>query len=184
MLLVTFCLAAGVTADDGSDQLDYKSPATACWISIGTTVLAGGGSAAMINAGSNGDNDDLSVAGGFLLLGSLTFGPGAGHLYADNTRRFVSGSGMRALFLGVSVTGLGIGLGNAFSDNDDGTETAAGVLFIAGAVSYTGYTFYDLIRAGRSAKEYNTKVDAARFRTGPWYEYRDGTVGVQLSLTL
>lgn len=183
-LIVLALLMTANNAWAGKDH-PHKSASKGRLVSLGFTlipIVAGG---AMINSGDNNDNEDLMTAGWLTCVGGMTFGPGAGHLYAHSTGRFVGGSAIRGACVAVGVIGAAVAITSAFDldgDDDDDLGTGGSVALIAGGALWLGYSIYDINRVGKSVREYNQHQDAMMFSASPFYRPHDKAVGLQLSM--
>jgi hypothetical protein len=143
----TFVLDPAVSPcfDDGDD---YKSPATAIGLSLGTT-LAGAG---MLAVASSLDSETLAIVGGTVLF----VGPTAGQMYAG--RVWNPGLGVR--LAGLAVGGVGLWLAVRCEDGCDNRDSreVGEVLALGGALAYAGGSIYESIDAGRAATRYNRSL--------------------------
>lgn len=175
------CIAPACLAEDHP----HKSESKGRLVSLGVTlipIIAGG---AMINSGDNNDDDALMTAGWLTCLGGMTFGPGAGHLYAHNTGRFIGGSAIRGACVTVGIIGAAVAITSAFDldgDDDDDLGTGGSIALLTGGVLWLGYSIYDINRVGKSVREYNAHQDILMFSASPFYRPNDKAVGLQLSM--
>ncbi|MDX9856466.1 MAG: hypothetical protein RBT76_01610 [candidate division Zixibacteria bacterium] len=164
----------------------HKSAATGRLISLGTTVTPLIIGSVLIGSGDENDDDGTLAAGWIINLSAMTFGPGAGHLYADQSGRFVGGSAIRALCITASLTAAAVGIASTFDfdddEDDDDIGAASAVVMVGGALAWLGYSIYDIARIGKSVDEYNARQDQVLFSASPYYQPQDKAVGLALSI--
>lgn len=185
--LTLFVLVLLMTASNAlaENNHPHKSASKGRLVSLGTTIvpiIAGG---ALINSGDNSDDDALMTAGWLTWLGGMTFGPGAGHLYAHNSGRFIGGSAIRGACVTVGLVGAAIAVTSAFDfdgEDDDDLGTGGAIAVLAGGTLWLGYFIYDINRVGKSVREYNQLQDALMFSASPFYRPGDKAVGLHLSM--
>jgi hypothetical protein len=90
-----------------------KSPGTATWWSLGSTLIPTAAGYVMMNAGSGHNNSTLLTTGLIMVTGGWILGPSAGHWYAEQHSRGWTSAFVRAVAFGVgliSVIVIGEGL--------------------------------------------------------------------------
>lgn len=101
---------------------------------------------AALTPGSEGNIEEIAV---FTLAG-MAFGPGLGHAYAGNSRRFLLGAGIRAVALAGAV-------GATASSYDTGDATAFAYGGGVALAVYLASAVYDIATTGKSVDKYNDK---------------------------
>lgn len=185
LLAIALFVGAAETAAQ-SETPSHKSASSGRLISLGTTVAPLIIGSVLIGSGDENDDDGTLAAGWIINLSAMTFGPGAGHLYADQSGRFVGGSAIRALCITASLTAAAIGIASTFDfdddEDDDDVGAASAVVMVGGALAWLGYSIYDIARIGKSVDEYNARQDQVLFSASPYYQPRDKAVGLALSI--
>jgi hypothetical protein len=119
-------------------------------------------------------------------LGSagLVFGPGAGHLYAGQTGRFVGGALTRCISGGVVLLGIAsIDYGPIFGDSDVKRDNGfAGMLIVVGSAGAIISVIYDIATVGRSVDKFNHEHGFQSFEIQPRYWPQDKAVGLGFCL--
>ncbi|MBD3404384.1 hypothetical protein GF420_15950 [candidate division GN15 bacterium] len=155
-----------------------KSTGTARFISFTATLVPGIVGGALIDGGDNQDSDDLKTAGlNISALGSY-FGPGAGHRYAGNNGRFMSGAGTR-LLIGLAGGVVLVSMGYE-GETEDMESSERVILFATGAAVFT-HGMYDVVNVDKSVDAYNERVSKPTMFASPCFLPTNGTLGVQLS---
>lgn len=169
-LMIAF--TANASTDDSAEHTP-KSKRTARMLSLGSTLLPITLGIALTASGS----ESTVELGVFLIGGGVILGPGVGQAYADRPVRFAGGALVRTACLGLAATGLLVG-----SLATDSHERAPNVLLYAGLGGYIFSTVYDIATVGKSVDAYNRKHAAPEFSVGNFYQPRDKTYGVALTL--
>jgi len=80
---------------------ERKSPATATWWSLGSTLIPTGAGFILMEAGGWNDNMTTLTTGLIAISGGWIFGPSAGHWYAEQSSRAWKTALIRAVAFGV-----------------------------------------------------------------------------------
>jgi len=112
----------------------------------------------------------------------LLFGPGLGHLYAENPNRFISGLFIRGLAGGVaifSVSKFGINIwGN------DSQDTFGPIMgFLVGGVTVVASSIHDISTTGESVDRYNKQHGFSQVTLQPCYWANHQAIGFSLGYT-
>jgi hypothetical protein len=113
----------------------------------------------------------------------LTVGPGAGHFYAEDRRRFWGGAPLRGIVLPLAVYGaaaptISFGISNQRSSCDDGTKL--GLCLIAAGLYWIS-VIKDLAELDDSVYDYNLRHDFAELGNQPYLELSAKELGVLLT---
>lgn len=122
---------------------------------------------------------------GFFSLG-LVIGPGVGHIYAGNSKRFWSGTVTRGLVLSSSVLLAVAIVGNSSDEEWDqalGKVVLAGGVIGAGLLISTISAIRDIAAADNSVDEYNKKHGFSSLTLKPIYIAAYKAPGLVLKLT-
>ncbi len=151
--------------------LSYSLFSTLVPIAVGITLLCPGKEIGATN----------NVAG--LTLGSfgLLCGPGIGHLYAENTDRFVSGMFIRGAAGVVAIYSLSkIEIVTWGNDNHGNPLAVLG--FFLGAAAFVGSTLDDIRTTGIAVDRYNEQHGFTQIRLQPCYFANNQAIGLSLGV--
>ena len=117
--------------------------------------------------------------GAGLVLGSfgLLFGPGLGHLYAEDANRFVSGMfirGAAGAFAIYSMSNIDI-----LSDDDDSGPVLG---FLFGSSALLASTIHDICSTGKSVEQYNQQHGFTQIKIQPRYWANHQAVGLSFGV--
>ena len=116
------------------------------------------------------------------------FGPGLGHLYAEQTGQFAKGAAIRAVFSGIIIAtavawdfdrNFSISFGSRRNRSNSNADWYIPVIF-ASAAGYLTSAIYDIATADRSVDKYNHKHGFASIRLKPYYNPDRKFVGVNI----
>ena len=149
MLVVMFLV--GTTAFGQESAPKTKTTGKALGYSLGATFIpAVVGALSLQVAADRGEyGSPMLVAGYVIGSAGLVFGPGAGHWYAGNSKRFWTGSGFR------SLCGLAFYYGAWATADDSQSHTLEAESLIGGAVGMAVMTVYDIATVGGSVRAHN-----------------------------
>jgi len=145
-----------------SKALSYSLVGTLAPVAVSIPLLKDGGSAGF-------------ALGSFGLL----FGPGLGHLYAENSNRFVSGLIIRGLAGGVaifSVSKFGIDIWG----NDSQDTFGPIMVFLVGGVTVVASSLHDISTTGESVDWYNKQHALSQIKLQPCYWANHQALGFSL----
>jgi hypothetical protein len=169
VMLAGIILCSSASAG-GNVGIKAKSPGTATALSLFGTMTP------LFVSKALSDSGDPNTATSLLVLGGLLMGPGIGHMYAGNEKRFWGGFGLR-------LAGLaGMTLSFAASWNNPDSDGAA-VGFLAGSVVYLGSTIHDIATADNSVRDYNKKYGLTGVSIAPTYFASQNAPGLQLAIS-
>ncbi len=164
MLLLSLTVQAkpgiSLTPKSKSKALTYSLVGTLAPIAMSMPLL------------SSGDGAGL-VLGSFGLL----FGPGLGHLYAEDSNRFVSGMfirGVAGVFAIYSISNIDI-----LSDDDDSGPVLG---FLLGSSALLASTFYDICTTGKSVEQYNQQHGFTQIKIQPCYWAEHQALGLSIGV--
>jgi hypothetical protein len=117
----------------------------------------------------------------------LVVGPGVGHAYAGNTKRFWSGTYTRGIVLSSSVLLAAVVIGNSSDKEWDealGNVVLAGGIIGAGILITTISAVRDIAAADNSVDNYNSAHGFQTLTLRPAYFASHKATGVMLTLSL
>ena len=177
---LTFLLHVNVAAADSTSTASPKSKRTALTHSLLWTIVPVAVGVAMM---SNKHSDPLGA--GVASLG-LVLGPGTGHAYAGEMRRFWGGAAIRGLVISSSVLLTAAIVKNSSEDGwQEGLSKfmlALGVVGIGGTVCVVS-AIHDIATVSRSVDKYNSSHGFADVRITPTYSVNHRAPGVKLTLS-
>jgi hypothetical protein len=124
-------------------------------IAQATPLLLTAASASAIVVGVSTENELLAYAG---VVGVLV-GPSMGHVYTQDWRGALIGTGLRVAGTGLVVAGAAAALGSTYAHEEDDTsgDGGAAVLMLGGALTFVGGTIYSIVDAPHSAERANKR---------------------------
>ncbi|TFH65783.1 MAG: hypothetical protein E4G91_01215 [Candidatus Zixiibacteriota bacterium] len=180
VLLLLSCAASG------SDQVLQKPLASAVPKSKRAAVIYSllSTSIPMVVGGVMMHNDRSAPLGTGIASFGLILGPGTGHVYAGNTRRFWSGAATRCLVLSSSVAAILINdsSGDSWEEGLPKAMLAIGVIG-AGVTICTVSAIRDIATADNSVDDYNSAHGFRSLTFRPIYITAYKTPGLLLRLT-
>jgi hypothetical protein len=179
-ILICILITAGINADEIYDSKiisHNKSEARAfSYSALGTiaTIVPG-----ILIARKN---QEITPTSGVLLATGYLFGPGVGHIYANNSSRFWIGSGIR--FSAVLLFLYGASNVDIF-DSSNSNDEAAAVGILGGMALGAFGIFRDFATVDNSVREYNERLETSQFSIAPSLYTQDEnlTFGLQFKLT-
>jgi hypothetical protein len=180
VVVLLFLLSSNVAADDATSIEVPKSRRTAVIYSLVSTsvpVVVGG---VMIQS-----DNSAPLGTGIASLG-LILGPGVGHVYAGNSRRFWTGAGTRGLVLASSVAVATILIDDSVGESwDEGLPKALLAIAIVGAgvTICTISAVRDIGSADNSVDAYNSARGFRTLSLSPAYFAHYKAPGFVLNLT-
>jgi hypothetical protein len=173
MLIGTITLiSASMLMADGSATLQRKSKTTAAAYSLVTTLVPEGISIFFLAQQGNHSQARNRAWFAFGLSGPV-FGPGVGHLYADNTRKFNNGTLLR-----LCLSTLGVA---ALYSNDE--SDFAGVIALSSGAIVSFSMIYDIATVGKSVDKYKHSHGFSDVRITPTYFANHKAPGVMLTIS-
>jgi hypothetical protein len=169
-------------ADKGLSYM-YRSERTAQkWSLLGTISPAFGGMFILASGAADGTDFTPAMASGGLVLTGLVIGPSMGYFYGDCPRRGLQGIGLRMAGLGLTITGIGTGMGWDIFGRED-FSTSALVMVFSGAGLLMGSMVYDIATVKRAVRRRNEEYHGSSVSMSPVFFSETGGVGVSLNLT-
>jgi hypothetical protein len=177
-MLVALLLLSG--AASGNDQVlgkplpsaAPKSKTAAAAYSLVTTLVPEGIS--ILFLAQEGNHSQARNRTWFALgLSGPVFGPGVGHLYADNSKKFNNGTLLR---LGLSTLGV-----TALYSSDE--SDFAGVIALSSGAIVAFSMIYDIATVGKSVDKFNHGHGFSDLRITPTYFVSHKAPGVMLTLS-
>jgi hypothetical protein len=187
LILVYTTLTSSASCASGLEPLDPadKSPEKAVRSSLLATVIPVAAGGAMLWAGlkSEGNYEILTGVGAVTGVLGVAVGPSVGHAYAERPGRGAAGVGLRLVtsLAGSLLTLVSVRNVEVYDapDRTDATGLTLGViLFGVTAIS----AVHDIISAGDSAKEYNSKRSATTIQMAPTYFTNSAAPGLALTI--
>ena len=179
-LALTFLLNLNVAAADSTSSATPKSKCTALAHSLAWTLVPGTAGVVIMSG-----NRNQGIGFGVTSLG-IILGPGAGHAYAGEMRRFWVGAAVRSLVLSSSIL---IAVTIVQNSHDDTWDVGLSKLALAATVGCTGAiicivsAIRDIKSVGKSVDIYNRNHGFADVRMKPTYFVNHKAPGVMLTLT-
>lgn len=171
IVLITLVSASALTAEEESVLVQRRSKTKAAAYSLVTTLVPEGISILFL---ASGRHTKVTNRAWFAFgLSGPVFGPGAGHLYAGNTRKFNNATLLRGCLSIVGVAAL-------FSSESD----AAGVVALSSGAIVAFSMIYDIATVGKSVDKYNHSHGFASLRARPHYFAASKAVGLNVSMSL
>jgi hypothetical protein len=131
-------------------------------------------------------NDENSPLGTGIFLSGWVLGPGVGHVYAGNTRRFWTGTATRGIVLSSSIAVAAILIHDSSGDPwEEGLPKAMFAIGVigAGVTICTVSAIRDIATADNSADGYNKKHGFSSLTLRPTYIAAYKAPGLVLKLT-
>ena len=116
------------------------------------------------------------------------FGPGLGHLYAEQTGQFAKGAAIRVVFSGIIIAcivawdfdrNFSISFGSKGNSSNSNADWYIPVIF-ASAAGYLTSAIYDIVKTDRSVERYNREHGFASIHLKPYYNPDRKFVGVNI----
>ncbi len=171
LIVMITLVSAAVLKAEGSTEVQRKSKTAAAAYSLVTTLVPEGVSILFLAEGGNHSKARNRAWFAFGLSGPV-FGPGAGHLYAGNSRKFSTGTLLRGCLSAIGMAAL-------FSSESD----AAGVIALSSGAVVAFSMIYDIATVGKSVNEYNHSHGFSGVQIVPTYFATQRSPGVMLTLS-
>lgn len=169
--MITLVLTSALMAE-GSAAPQRKSKTVAAAYSLVTTLVPEGVSILFLAQEGNHSKARNRTWFAFGLSGPV-FGPGIGHLYAGNTKKFNNGTLLRLCLCTLGVAAL--------YSNDE--SDIAGVIALSSGAILAFSMVYDIATVGRSVDQYNRSHGFSGVSITPAYLVDHAAPGVVLKLS-
>jgi len=179
LTVIVMVVVVGFTsvANAGDPNLRPKSPGKATSASLlGTLCPVVLGAIAASSTDDYGNRTAASYVGAVIFYAGTVVGPGLGHRYSGNSKRFWTGLGIRA-----GCWGSAIAITAAASTGGSDDEGVGFGAFLAATGLVTISCIYDIATADGSARKYNRKNDIGDMSVVPTFDLDRGGAGVKLS---
>jgi hypothetical protein len=172
-ILIVMIILVSVSAllAEGSAEQQRKSKTAAAAYSLVTTLVPEGVSILFLAQEGNHSKARNRAWFAFGLSGPV-FGPGVGHLYADNTKKFNNGTLLRLCLSTLGVTAL--------YSNDE--SDFAGLIALSTGALVAFSMIYDIATVGKSVNKYNHSHGFSDLRIAPNYFANHRAPGAMLTL--
>ncbi len=180
VLASTFLLNSSIAAADSTSSTVPRSRHTAVLYSLVSTSVP------MVVGGVMMNNDHSAPLGTGIASLGLILGPGVGHVYAQNPRRFWSGAATRGIVLSSSIAVAAILIDDSLGDTwEEGLPKAMLAVGIVGAgvTVCTISAIRDIATADNSVDAYNSAHGFQTLTLTPTYLAAQRAPGLVLTLT-
>jgi hypothetical protein len=172
LIVMIILVSASMLMAEGFAAPQHKSKTAAAAYSLVTTLVPEGISILFLAQDGNHSQARNRAWFAFGLSGPV-FGPGVGHLYACNTRRYNNGTLLRLCLSTLGITAL--------YSNDE--SDLAGVIALSTGVMVTFSMIYDIATVGKSVDKYNHGHGFSNLRIQPQYFAATRAVGCNVSMS-